>query len=236
VYRRASDWHGGSILALIFGGFILLIALSLIAGGGVLLWSQNNITDRDGYMLTNPVQLSVSSYAIVQNNINVHMDIGWWMRPSNQDIVSVKIAATSNTGKPILVGIVSQQSALIYFNGVNIDRLISYDWVPNRTMENGMPVYQTIPGGPPPTPPINQVIWVAQASGSGTQTVTWTPTTGEYWVVVMNADGSKAIDADVQIGARITILSWISWGLVIGGILVALIGVVIIYFGVIRHR
>jgi hypothetical protein len=52
----------------------------------------------------------------------------------------------------------------------------------------------------------------------------------------MNADGSKAIDADVQIGARITILSWISWGLVIGGILVALIGVVIIYFGVIRHR
>jgi hypothetical protein len=51
----------------------------------------------------------------------------------------------------------------------------------------------------------------------------------------MNADGSKEVNADVQVGVRVTILSWISWGLLIGGILVALVGIVIIYFGAI-HR
>jgi len=235
IYRKDTTQHGARILALIFGGFILLIALGLIAGGGVLIWGRTAITDRNGYMITNPVPLSVSSYAIVQNNINIHMDNGWWMNSSNQNIVSLKIVATSNTPTPIFVGVVSQQSALTYFNNVNIDRLISYDWVSSRTMGSSQPVYQTIPGGSPPTPPTSQIIWVAQASGSGTQTVTWTPTTGDYWIVVMNADGSKDVDANVQVGARVTILSWIGWGLVIGGLLAALIGVVIIYFGYIRH-
>jgi hypothetical protein len=235
VYRRSSDWHASRIVALIFGGFILIIALGLVAGGGVLIWSQTNITDRDGYMISSPAPLTVSSYAIVQNNVNIQIDNGFGA-PMNQNIVSIKITATSNSGKPIFVGVVSQQSAITYFNGVNIDRVISYHWVPGRMMGSGIPTYQTIPGGSPPTPPTSQVIWVAQASGSGTQTVTWTPTTGDYWVVVMNADGSKGVDANVQVGARVTILSWIGWGLLVGGILVAMVGVVIIYFGAIRRH
>jgi hypothetical protein len=236
VYRKDPVMHGSRILALIFGGFILLVAIGLVAGGGLLVWSQTAITNREGYMITNPVSLSVGSYAIVQNNINIHIDNGWWMNSSNQNIVSLKIIATSNTPKPIFVGVVSQQSALNYFNGVNIDRLISYNWVPSTAVGSRQPVYQTIPGGPPSTPPTSQIIWAAQASGSGTQTMTWTPTTGDYWIVVMNADGSKNVDANVQVGARVTILSWIGWGLIIGGLLVALVGVVVIYFGYIRYR
>jgi hypothetical protein len=235
VYRRASGWNAGSVVALIFGGFILLIALGLIAGGGVLIWSQTAITDSSGYMVTSPVPLTVNSFAIVQNNVNVNMDVGGYI-PQNQNIVSLKIAATSNNAKPIFVGIVPQQSAVTYFDGVNIDRIISYNWAPGRMMSNGVPTYQTIPGGKPPTPPTSQVIWVAQASGSGTQTVTWTPSSGEYWVVIMNADGSQGVDANVQVGARVTILSPIGWGLLIGGFLVALVGVVIIYFGAIHRR
>ena len=52
----------------------------------------------------------------------------------------------------------------------------------------------------------------------------------------MNADGSQGVDANVQVGARVTILSSIGWGLLIGGFLVALVGVVIIYFGAIHRR
>ena len=235
VYRRASDWHAGRIIALVFGGLILIAALGLISGGGVLLWSQTAITDNTGYMNTNAVPLSVMSYAIVQNNINIQLDNGVGM-PMNQNIVSIKIAATSNNGKPIFVGIVPQQSALTYFSGVNIDRIISYNWVPGRMMRGGVPTFQTIPGSVQPTAPTNQLFWVAQASGTGTQTLTWTPTSGEYWVVIMNADGQPGVDANVQVGARVTVLGWIGWGLLFGGLFVALIGVVIIYFGAIRRR
>lgn len=236
VYRRDSaGWHAGRVLSLIFGGFVLLMAAGLIMGGGAILWSQSAITDSEGYMITAPINLNVASYALVQDNIDIHMDSGWMMNPSTRDIVSIKVSATSNNGAPIFVGIAQQQYAQNYLNNVNIDKLVSYSWAPYRMSSSERPVYQTIPGGAPSSPPTAQSFWVAHSSGTGTQTVTWTPTTGEYWVVIMNADGSKAVDVDAQVGARVTILSWVGWGLLLGGIMVALVGVAALYFGALRR-
>ena len=58
---------------------------------------------------------------------------------------------------------------------------------------------------------------------------------GEYWVVVMNTDGSKSVDVNVQVGARATILTWIGWGMLIGGLMIALVSVIILYFGAFRR-
>jgi hypothetical protein len=236
VYRRdSSAWNIGRVLALVFGGFMLLIAFGLLMGGGAMLWAQTAVADQNGYMLTKPAHFSVASYAIVQSGIDVHMDGGWMMNPSFQDIVSVKITATSNNGKPIFIGIASQQYAQNYLNNVNIDKLISYEWVPNRMTDDNAPTYQTIPGVSPSSSPSTQSFWISQSSGSGTQTITWTPSTGEYWVVVMNADGSKAIDVNAQVGARVTILGWVGGGLLVGGLVIALLGVIVIYFGAFRR-
>ena len=236
VYRRdAAGWHVGRVLAVIFGGIMLLVAFGLLMSGGAILWTQTAITDQSGYMMTGPAHLNVDSYAIVQSGVDVHMDGSWMMNPSNRDIVSVKISATSNNDEPIFVGIATQQYAQSYLNNVNIDKLISYEWVPNRTMSSGTPTYQTIPGGAPSSSPTAQIFWVAQSSGAGTQTVTWTPTTGEYWVVVMNADGSKVVDVNAQVGARVTVLSWVGWGLLFGGLILAFAGVTTVYFGAFRR-
>lgn len=236
VYRRdSSAWNIGRVLALIFGGFMLLMAFGLLMGGGAILWTQTAVVDQNGYMLTKPAHLSVASHAIVQSGIDIQMDGDWMMNPSNRDIVSVKITATPNNGKPIFIGIASQQYAQNYLNNVNIDKLISYEWVPNRMMDDGAPTYQTIPGGPPSSSPSTQSFWISQSSGSGTQTITWTPSTGEYWVVVMNADGSKVIDVNAQVGARVTILKWIGWGMLFGGLVIALLGVIVMYFGAFRR-
>lgn len=237
AYRRdPTGWHVGKVLALIFGGFMLLLAFGLLMGGGAMLWTQTAIADQNGYMMTNPAHLSVASYAIVQSGIDVHMNGGWMMSPSNRDIISVKITATSNNGKPIFIGLASQQYAQSYLNNVNIDKLISYEWVTNRMRDDkGVPAYQTIPGGTPSSPPLTQSFWVSQSSGAGTQTITWTPSMGEYWVVVMNTDGSKSVDVNVQVGARATILTWIGWGMLIGGLVIALVSVIILYFGAFRR-
>ena len=236
VYRREASWHIGRVLAVIFGGLMLLVAFGLVMGGGAILWTQTAVSDQGGYMMTGSVPFNVNSYAIVQSSINIHMDGGWMMNPPNQDIVSIKISATSNNGKPIFVGIATQQYAQGYLNNVNIDKLITYDWVPNHTGGTGTPTYQIIPGGAPSSPPTTQVFWVAQASGTGTQTVTWTPTSGEYWVVIMNADGSPAVGVDAQVGARVTILSWVGWGLLFGGFILAFGGITALYFGVFRRQ
>lgn len=51
----------------------------------------------------------------------------------------------------------------------------------------------------------------------------------------MNADGSKALDINAQVGARVTILGWIGGGLLVGGLVIALLGVIVIYFGAFRR-
>ncbi|MCX6649072.1 MAG: zinc ribbon domain-containing protein [Candidatus Bathyarchaeota archaeon] len=235
VYRRDTGWHVGRVFAVIFGGLMLLVAFGLLMGGGAILWTQTAITDQGGYMMTGPAHLNVASYAIVQSGVDVNMGGSWMMNPSSRDIVSVKISATSNNGKPVFVGIATQQYAQGYLNNVNVDKLISYEWVPNGMMGSGAPIYQTIPGGAPSSAPTAQVFWVAQASGTGTQTVTWTPTTGEYWVVIMNADGSQAVNVDAQVGARVTVLSWVGWGLLFGGLILAFGGIAAVYFGAFRR-
>lgn len=235
VYRRDPGSSAGRILAIVFGGFMLLVAFGLLMGGGAILWTQTAIADDAGYMTTGTTRLNVASYAIVQSDIDIHMGGGWMMNPAARDIVSIKISATSNTGKPVFIGIATQQYAQGYLNGVNIDKLVSYEWVPNSPGGMGTPTYQTIPGGAPSALPATQAFWVAQAAGSGTQTVTWTPITGEYWVVVMNADGSAVVDVDAQVGARVGFLGWMGGGMFVGGVIVALIGVAVLYFGAFRR-
>src|SRR5690606_8928533 len=44
--------------------------------------------------------------------------------------------------------------------------------------------------------------WVAQASGGGTQTIEWEIESGNWVMVLMNADGSAGIDASIEVGAR----------------------------------
>jgi hypothetical protein len=54
----------------------------------------------------------------------------------------------------------------------------------------------------------------------GTQTLTWKVRDGDWSVVLMNADGSRGVAADVDLGAKLSFLLWVAIGLVIGGVLV----------------
>jgi hypothetical protein len=231
-----NGWSRSKILSLLLGCFVIFISLGMFAGGGVILWSQSANTADDGYVYAGQMRLNADSYAVIDNEIHPEVENGW--RPFTiKEVVSIKVKATSNNGKPVFIGVATKQSALPYFVGVNVDKLVlgdsapkwHFDYYPTLT-------YQSLPGGSPQTPPTSQHFWTAQASGSGAQTLTWTPSTGDYWLVVMNADGSKVLDANVQIGVRLDFFSWTGVWMILGGIILALGGVAIIYFGVIRRH
>ena len=64
---------------------------------------------------------------------------------------------------------------------------------------------------PPPGRPGGLQIWVASEQGSGKQTLNWEIEDGDYSVVVMNADGSAGVDADISTGANVPFLDEIAW-------------------------
>ena len=51
------------------------------------------------------------------------------------------------------------------------------------------------------TPPGQESFWVATASGTGSQELLWAPAAGDWTLVVMNADGSRPVVADLSFGA-----------------------------------
>jgi hypothetical protein len=53
-----------------------------------------------------------------------------------------------------------------------------------------------------PGVPAAASFWAASTSGRGTQALTWKPGEGRWAVVVMNADGSRGVTADVSVGAK----------------------------------
>ncbi|HSC51218.1 MAG TPA: hypothetical protein VLD16_13220, partial [Gaiellaceae bacterium] len=71
--------------------------------------------------------------------------------------------------------------------------------------------------GAPRAPPTAQSFWAASASGVGTQTLSWKVRDGDWSVVLMNADGSRGVAADVDLGAKLSFLLWVAIGLLIGG-------------------
>jgi hypothetical protein len=70
----------------------------------------------------------------------------------------------------------------------------------------------------------------------GTQTLTWKVREGDWSVVLMNADGSRGVAADVDLGAKLSFLLWVAIGLLIGGVLVSVGSTALIVLAARRPR
>jgi hypothetical protein len=80
-------------------------------------------------------------------------------------------------------------------------------------------------GTRPPANPADRRFWVASAHGAGPQTLSWKVRNGGWSIVVMNADGSRGVDAGVSAGASLPILTPVGRALAGGGLLLALVAV-----------
>src|SRR5262249_39125554 len=58
-----------------------------------------------------------------------------------------------------------------------------------------------------PDAPTSAGIWAASAHGAGMQSLRWKGQSGDWSVVVMNADGSRGVLAGVSAGAKVPYLS-----------------------------
>ena len=236
IYRRNNGWGIGRFIALFFGGMIAIAGFGVLMGGVALTSNRGWITDSNGYINTRSIELSTDTYALVQQNININIEpmMAW---RSTSDIVTLRInVKSSNPGEEIFIGIATAGDANSFLNKVSYDRLMNIDWGWERSPGIiDQPTYRRYSGSEQPATPTSTNIWIKSAKGTGPQTLEWVPSSGDYWIVVMNAKGSPRVDVTSQLGVKIPFLSGIGNILIGVGVFSLLIGTLVIYFGSIRR-
>ncbi len=201
----------GRVILIVLGSIGVLFGIAVLAGGGFLLWSDRTQRE-DGYLTTPTERFATPTYALTRTRLEVDTNgAGWVLNDSWFGKVRIR---GESPGKTLFIGIGPEAAVAKYLGNVDHASVQDIDFDPFRV------TYLPIAGGAPQGSPTEQGFWAASASGVGTQTLTWKVRDGDWSVVVMNADGSRGVTADIDLGAKLSFLLWVAIGLLIGGVLV----------------
>jgi hypothetical protein len=218
--RRSS---AGRIAAVIVGGLLGLVSLGLLIAGGAGLWA-NGQKDDQGYLQTRTERFHTQTAALRTNNLDI--DLGGTASVLDSDLYGkVRLRVTPHAGKDLFVGIARTSDVTRYLRATAHTTVTDLDYHPFHAD------YATTGGARRAAAPATRRIWVAQAHGRGAQTLTWDVTDGNWSVVVMNADGTPGVDADVRAGANVPFLNEVAWAALGTGALLLLVSVALIYAG-----
>jgi hypothetical protein len=192
---------------LIVGGAIAaLVALAALAGAAGLLWVHVAKNDQ-GYLTTGAHRLHTPSRALVSTTFTVNSAVPHW--------VVDKVRVDASGGKPLFLGVARRADVDAYLRGVATATVEDFDVSPFRV------TYVDHPGTRTPVAPASRGIWAASSTGD----LRWHLKKGKWAIVLMNADGSAGVDADVAVGAQVGPLLPTGIGLsVLGALLAALAG------------
>ena len=223
--QRGARWSVGHILLVVFGSIVALLGVALLGAGGTALWADLTQRDEDGYLTTPTEPFETETYAITSESIDLLEggDGGEWLLTEGV-LGKVRITGES-TGGDVFIGIGATEQVDAYLEGVEHDEVRDIDFEPFSAS------YRRIPGSEPAEPPGEQDFWAASASGSGRQSAVWEAESGDWTIVLMNADGSPGVTADVSAGAEANFLLWLAIGLLAAGALILAGGVTMIVFG-----
>ncbi len=216
------------VVAVICGSMLSLLGLGLLAGGGTLGWAYGTQRDDNGYFNTSTHRFTTASYAITSDKIDMRTAPGPrdWSNDSGK-LAKVRINAKGSNG--LFVGIGPVADVERYLANVAHDEVTRIDSKPFRA------VYRRSPGTSTPiTPPNAQSFWVAKATGTRVDQLTWNPHSGAWAVVVMNGNATPGVLADINLGIRLSFLGWLIAGLVIAGLVAAAFGATLIVIGMVR--
>lgn len=213
-----TGWTAGRVVSLVLGSLLVVGAFGLASGGAALVAADQMARDADGFLTSPQDRLASDGFAITSEDAHLHTD-GTLERLPDAVIGDVRLNFEQVGGTELFVGIAPAADVRAYLADVQHDKLVE--------VRDGDPVYRSSTGGAPATPPTEQTFWVAEATGNDPE-LTWTLEEGDWTAVVMNADGSAAIAADVSAGAEVPVLATVIAVLFVLAGLLLLLGVVLI--------
>jgi hypothetical protein len=219
----------GAIVLVVLGALIALAGLAVTAGGGSLLWLHGTQRDADGFYTTDAERFETTTHAITSEKIDLgRSDPGSPVDLGDLGTVRVSAEDTDGTeGGRVFVGIARQSDVDRYLAGVSHAQVRDI-WVAPFSVS-----YRFEPGDRRPAPPGSVDIWAASATGTGQQSIDWSPRSGTWALVVMNADGSPGVSVTASAGVEVPWLLGAAIGLLIGGLAVMALGAVLLVIGVV---
>src|SRR5215210_544496 len=215
-----------SIALVVTGALASIFAAGLLLIGGLALWGDSQ-KDDDGYISTSTHQFEAGTRALATENLDVDLDAGDWLMDAT-DLGKVRLQVQSRDDKPVFVGIARTSDVEDYLAGVSHTTVTDVDTSPFDAD------YYDHAGSRKPVAPADSQIWTASEQGSGKQTLNWEIEDGDYSVVVMNADGSRGVDADISTGANVPFLDELGWTAIGSGGFVMIFGIALMVFGIRR--
>lgn len=215
-YPARPAWTAGRIISVVIGAVLALISIGLLTTGAILLWADQS-QRQDGFLMLTGRQLSTSGYAVTSDVITLEPSTADWVSTSLLGKVRVRVTPV-DPARPVFLGIASLSAVDTYLAGARYATVTSFPG------EHGAR-YIMHEGNISPPAPLSRQFWSAQASGTGTQTLTWTARGGDWVFVVMNANGAPGVAVTADAGATVPALTGVAVGLLIGGV-IALAGAV----------
>ena len=205
--RRRST--GGRIGLIVTGAVAGVLALGALAFGAGALWADGEKNDQ-GYLATDSERFAAGTRALATENLDVDLDGVDWLVDSGE-LGKVQLEVASQGDQPVFVGIARTEDVTSYLRGVDHTLVTDVDADPFEA------AYQRESGNRRPAAPAQESFWAASTQGRGTQTLDWRVDDGDWSVVVMNADGSRGVAADVSAGAKLPFLDELGWSALGGG-------------------
>ena len=200
----------------VLGVIVGIAGLGLLAGGAGTLWLRTVHGDADGFVVSPWYDFSSDGYAVTSPNIDLDAaprEFAPWIASADTRLR----ASASEEGGAVFVGIAPTTEVEAYLDGVAHSEVADLGDDPDEVD------YRQRGGEAAPRAPAAHDIWAAQASGTGTQTLTWEPTPGEWSAVIMNADGSRGVSVAATGGIAAAMLTPVGVGLLVAGAIVLLI-------------
>jgi hypothetical protein len=207
----------GRIALVTTGSLAAMLAAGLLAGA---VWVKNADTDAAGYIVSGEHRVQTVGHALASRDLDVDSDFDWVLDRGPE------LRISGESSKPLFIGVARSDDVERYLAGVEYDEVTDFDIDPFALST------ERHVGSTDPAAPAGQAIWAASAHGNGPLTLDWDAEGGHWSVVVMNADGSPGVDAELTFGAHVPHLTWVGVGAAIGGVLFAALAAGLVYLGV----
>jgi hypothetical protein len=177
-----------------------LIAFALILAGGLLLWANAHYKDADGYLSTGSQRFDSAEYAITTPSLQVDAGAPGFLIKADR-YGELRLQTMAKGGRRLFVGIAPTADVERWLGGTSYSEVSDIDYAPFKA------TYAQHTGTRKPGRPADQTFWAA----TGEHALHWDVRSGDWSVVVMNADGSRGVAAAVSAGAKVPFIATLAW-------------------------